>query len=90
MPRMLQIDNLGFVEGMPKLERLMLTARARDINWEKIDNQPSLQWMAITANADYKLNDDEIIEKLKSTNKHLSTFRRLDGIVPGFVVEWSA
>ncbi len=85
-----KIKDFNFIETMPNLERLMLTVNALDINWEVIANHPGLKWMAITAHADYKLSDDEIIEKLKSTNKHLSEFRRLNGSVPGFVVEWSA
>lgn len=83
------ISDLSFLGSMPALERLMLTVRAGDIDWSIIAYHPSFKSIAITANAEYGLTDGEIEKILNSGDKRPEKFQRLNGIVPGFIAEWS-
>lgn len=82
------IDNLDWLAGMPRLERLMLSVKARDIDWDIIAHHPSLTWMAVTANEGYAVSDEEIEAALQTGLRKPTKFQRLTGKVPGFLVEW--
>lgn len=82
------LSDLKFLGSMPDLERLMLTVQAGDIDWHLIANHPSLKSIAITAHAEYGQSDGDIEEILNSGDSQPSKFQRLNGVIPGFVVEW--
>ncbi len=73
---------------MPRLERLMLSVKAQDIDWNIIAHHPSLTWMAVTANEAYQTLDESILEVLHAALRKPIKYRRLTGPVAGFMVEW--
>ncbi len=82
------IDNLDWLADMPRLERLMLSVKAQDIDWNIVAHHPSLTWMAVTANEGYAVTDDDIEAVLQTGPRKPTKFQRLTGTVPGFIVEW--
>ena len=81
------VEGLNWLAGMPSLSRVVLTARAKEIDWKALAANRELNSIAVVAEAGYSISNEQIEKAITEAGRTLVSLKRYESRAPGFALE---